>query len=335
MAHNLMIKNGKAQMMYVGQPPWHGLGTKLDRPATAVEAIQAAGLDWKVRKVPLWACEGTNNAKVLRYEAVVPESRWGLQDCPVFGVVGTDYHPLQNAEAFAFFDSIVGHGAAVYHTAGALGEGEQVWILAKLPGMIEVTASDGLEKYVLLSTGHDGRTCLRMILTPVRVVCQNTLTLALQSGEEVTRAYHTRDMERQLTGVQLKVRALLAGFEDIQEACRAMARKPLDQHGMAEYVAEVFPHPDPLPANGKVPAWITEDRANCTLLFHEGLGNAAADVKGTLWAAYNGVTEYVDHWRERGDGQHMRNVCFGRGYQIKARAYSVACRLARIGNAGA
>jgi phage/plasmid-like protein (TIGR03299 family) len=323
MAHKLYIENGKAHMMYAGQTPWHGLGTQLAGPATSAEAIKAAGLDWKVRKVPLYAIEGSGTAHVPQYSAVVPEDRWGKPDCPVFGIVGKDYHPLQNIEAFEFFDSIVGQKVAMYHTAGALGKGEHVWILAKLPGKIEVTNSDILDKYVLLSTGHDGRTCVRVTLTPVRVVCQNTLTLALRSGEAIARAYHTSGMDRQLTSARQQVQTLMKGFDTMQSAFRAMAKRKMDANAAKSFVEKVFPLPEDQ-ADRKVPAWILEDRANCIHLFYNGLGNADPAVKETLWAAYNGVTEYVDHWRDRGDRQHMYGVCFGSGFQIKSRAYERA-----------
>lgn len=326
MAHNLYIENGNAHMMYVGQLPWHKLGTPLHEPATSAEAIKAAGLDWTVRKVPLYAIEGQGVAHVPRYYGVAPEDRWGKPDCPVFGIVSEDYHPLQNVEAFDFFDSIVGQKVAMYHTAGALGKGEHVWILAKLPGTMEITSSDALDKYVLLSTGHDGRTCVRVILTPVRVVCQNTLTLALQSGEEIARAYHTRSMNRQLDSARQKVQALMKGFDTMQASFRAMAKRKMDVAAAKAYVERVFPIPEDL-ADRKVPAWIIEDRANCVYLFHSGKGNDDPAAKETLWAAYNGITEYVDHWRDRSERQHMYTVCLGRGFQIKSRAFSEALQM--------
>jgi phage/plasmid-like protein (TIGR03299 family) len=323
MAHNLFIENGKAHMMYAGQPPWHGLGTQLAEPATSAEAIKAAGLDWKVRKVPLFAIEGTGVVPVSQYFGIAPEDRWGKPDCPIFGIVGKDYHPLQNSEAFEFFDSIVGQKVAMYHTAGALGKGEHVWILAKLSGMMEVTPSDVMEKYVLLSTGHDGRTCVKVILTPVRVVCQNTLSLALKSGDEIARAYHTPSIDRQLDSARKEVQALMKGFDAMQKAFQSMAKYTMTESKVNEYVNRVFPLPKDL-TDRKAPEWILEDRANCVHLFHSGIGNDLPGVKETLWAAYNGVTEYVDHWRDRGDREHMYAVCFGRGFQIKSQAYKEA-----------
>lgn len=126
---------GRAAMMFVGQPPWHGLGTRLDAPATAAQAIAAARLDWDVVKTPLLAFDGSVYHPLPGRFAVVRRDWLGRDDRPAFGVVGPDYTPLQNRDAFAFLDDLVGRGAAAYHTAGALGAaGGRVWILAKLAG---------------------------------------------------------------------------------------------------------------------------------------------------------------------------------------------------------
>ncbi len=118
MAHEIHTADGRASMMYVGETPWHGLGKKLDNPATAAEAIKAANLDWSVCKQPIYR-EGTSQPIKDKF-AVVRADKLKDADCPVFGIVGNSYTPLQNSKAFEFFDSIVGEKkAAIYHTAGA------------------------------------------------------------------------------------------------------------------------------------------------------------------------------------------------------------------------
>ena len=107
MGHDIWIEKNQAAIMYVGNPPWHGLGTKLDRPATAEEAIKAAKLDWSVRMVPIWTGEGRSQYLVRNRYGIVPTDRWGHERCPVFGVVSRGYTPLQNREAFEFFDPLL------------------------------------------------------------------------------------------------------------------------------------------------------------------------------------------------------------------------------------
>ena len=149
MAHNLLIQNGQASMFYIDEVPWHGLGVKLNGPATAQQAIQAANLDWPVIKLPLTA--GSKHIPVPDKFAVVRKTGNLVQKSdPVLGVVGKDYTPLQNREAFQFFDPIVGQNAAIYHTAGALGQGERVWILAKLPDAVENPKYQAQREWLLL-----------------------------------------------------------------------------------------------------------------------------------------------------------------------------------------
>jgi phage/plasmid-like protein (TIGR03299 family) len=177
MPHELATTaDGRTAMMYCGEPPWHGLGTRLDAPATAEEAINAAGLNYEVRLTPLATADGLD---VPQRKAVV---RYDTQE--VLGVVGNDYVPVQNREAFGFLDAVVAGGGLRYHTAGGLGRGERVWMLAKLPEQIRVKNSDDLvDQFLLLSNAHNGTAALRTFFTPIRVVCANTLAVAHRRGE--------------------------------------------------------------------------------------------------------------------------------------------------------
>ncbi len=130
MAHDLATIDGRASMMYVGTKPWHGLGVELGAPATAAEATQAAGLDYDVELAPLCTRDGI---PVPQRKAVI---RGDTQEA--LGVVGNNYVPIQNRHCFNFLDAVVADGGLKYHTAGALGRGEWVWLLAKLPDHIRV-----------------------------------------------------------------------------------------------------------------------------------------------------------------------------------------------------
>lgn len=175
MTHNLATTNDRTAMMYAGDVPWHGLGTRLAEPATAEEAIREASLDYQVELDRMTTSSG---APIPRRKAVV---RRDTGD--VLGVVGNAFVPVQNRECFSFLDQVVADGEVCYHTAGALGRGERIWLLAKLPNEIRIKNSDDVtEKYLLLSNSHDGTSALRVFFTPIRVVCQNTLTLAERRG---------------------------------------------------------------------------------------------------------------------------------------------------------
>jgi phage/plasmid-like protein (TIGR03299 family) len=150
MPHNLAKTNGKIAMMYAGEVPWHRLGTKLDQPATAREAIHAAGLDYLVELKPLETSEG--NEVPIRKATVRTDTN------EVLGVVGNGYIPVQNFQAFGFLDAVVADGGLRYHTAGALGRGERIWMLAKLPGHIQVkNSADIVDKFFCFLTPTTGR----------------------------------------------------------------------------------------------------------------------------------------------------------------------------------
>lgn len=326
MAHEIYIENGRASMMYVGEVPWHGLGTRLSRPATSAEAIRAANLDWEVEKKLLIAVGGMVMQPTGKY-AVVRKDLWGRTDCPIFGFVGKDYTPLQNREAFAFFDSIVGKGAAIYHTAGALGQGERVWILAKLPGYIEVAGTDITDKYLLLSNSHDGNSAVQIKFTPIRVVCNNTLTLALRQGPPAVWVPHTKDIHKRLEQAKLTLGIIHRGYEEIEKAFQSMARVEMDEQRLRKYLHQVFPEP----GNQEDRAAAQEaarHRNWAAYFFENGKGNDKPGIQGTLWAAYNGITEYVDHCRKpkstQSDDRRLNSLWFGEGAQIKARAYRAA-----------
>ncbi|MEI6291932.1 MAG: DUF932 domain-containing protein, partial [Chloroflexota bacterium] len=200
MPHNLFTDpiTGQTAMMYVGITPWHSLGTKLNNPPKSDDAIISAGLDWRVEKYPLVAKTPHGNIEINDRFAVMREDFKDRPQPHFFAIVSKDYEPLQNIEAFQFFDDIVGRKEAIYETAGALGSGERVWILAKLPESIRVVGDDICDKYLLLSNSHDGKSSVQIKFTPIRVVCQNTLTMALSHGTTV-RIPHNQNIRKRLS----------------------------------------------------------------------------------------------------------------------------------------
>lgn len=323
MAHNLEIRNGEASMFYVDEPPWHGLGRQLSKPATAKEAIVAANLDWEVMKVPLYAESGNGRICLEDRFGIVRKDLPPGQDCKVLGIVGSQYTPLQNVEAFTFFDPIVGEAAAIYHTAGVLGGGERIWILAKLPDHIRVVGDDIVDKYLLLSNSHDGTSSVQVKFTPIRVVCENTLTMALSEGRTV-RVAHTRHLHYRLRRAERLLGIVHARFNDIEEAFTAMAKVQMGNGRLREYLKLVYSDPKD-PEDEKARKRVHVSRARAEYFFANGKGNGQDRVKGTLWAAYNGIAELVDHQQtQQDDERRLDSIWFGNGYMTKARAFSIA-----------
>ncbi len=261
--------------------------------------------------------------------AIVRGDKQDKADCPVFGIVGSGYTPLQNTEAFKFFDDIVGKGAAIYHTAGALGKGERIWILAKMPEGIEVVDDDIAEKFLLLSNSHDGKSSVQIKFTPIRVVCQNTLTMALSRGPTV-RVAHFSNLKERLRQAEQLLGIVNRRFDELADNFQAMVKKSIDRPELVKYLTAVFPEPrdggdHDSPRFQNSLQRCRENRLWASYFFEAGKGNTTGRAKGTLWAAYNGVTEFIDQ-RETGrmPEKRLESVWFGDGYFVKARAFNLA-----------
>lgn len=308
-------------MFYHGARPWHGLGTALDHPATAAEAIKVAGLDWRVDLMP--AC--VDGFHIPRAWGVVRMDRRE----PI-AVVGARYAPVQNAEAFTFFDGIVGEGKAAYETAGALDHGRRIWLLAKLPGDVWITSSDNVGKYLLLTNSHDGGSALRAMFTPIRVVCQNTLLAALDGGKgNGISIRHVGDVLGRAREAQRLLGITAKYYDAFGDQARAFAQHSLTREALARYFHDLVP--DPKDAN---PARAITTRETLHRLFEVGKGNALPGVRGTVWAALNAVTEYVDHERPTrltiGGNERLKRFessLFGSGAALKERAWNKALTL--------
>lgn len=327
MAHNLSIKNGRAQMFYYGEKPWHGLGTELNAPATAKEAIKAAQLDYIVEKQPLITMVGNQQVHVPEKKATVR-----MDTRQVLGVVGDGYRVIQNTEAFSFFDTVVGEGQAVYHTAGALGQGERIWILAKLPKDLIIAREDIVEKYLILTNSHDGTSALKLYFSPVRVVCQNTLVMSLKDSRDGITIRHSGDIKskadeaRRILGISLKF------YQEFGEVVDRLVEHKMTVKSAEGYFDNVVFGMDPENRDSKV---LINRRNDLLTLFERGKGNDIPEVKHSAWAALNACTEYSDHYRtikgEKEDrSNRLNSIWFGAAAAFKRTAYNEICKVVGI-----
>jgi len=324
MAHNLSVTNGKTAMMYTGEVPWHHLGTKLDHPATAREAIEAAGLSYLVELKSLKTNDGQ---EVSTRKATVR-----TDTNQVLGIVGNGYVPCQNSQCFGFLDSIVADGGLRYHTAGALGKGEKVWMLAKLPGNIRVKNSDDIvDKFLLLSSSHDGSAALRVYFTPIRVVCQNTLALAERRSQgQGVSILHKGDLQTKIKEAQEILGLATRFYDDAEERINRLASYYPTPSQLSTYFKEIYPDPE----EGKDNTRATNIRQELHRLFEEGIGHDAPDIKHSSWMAFNAVTEFVDHIRPgRGTNdvdrasRRLDSIWFGSGARLKEKAWDLALQM--------
>lgn len=327
MAHQIETGvNGTARMMYTGETPWHGLGTKLDAPPTVAEGIKAAGLDWAVRLDPLYRCLPSENGLVASMAvdayATVRES-----DETTLGVVGPRYQPLQNIDAFKFFDPFLESKAATLHTAGCLDGGRRVWVLAHVAGSkTEIVPGDRVDSFILLSNSHDGTLAVRVGFTPIRVVCANTLASAHKDlGSKLLRVRHTKSVTETLDMIRDVMGLVQREFRATTEQYRALAARHVNASDLRKYVRRVLE----LPEDASKDSTRSRNQIGAIIRRAEiGDGQDMPLVRGTYWAAYNGITEWLS--RERGHNRDSRldSLWFGSSAEMSRRALELALSMA-------
>ena len=324
MAHELATVNGRTSMMYTGEVPWHGLGTRLDAPATARETIQAAGLDYDVKLSDMTTTDGI---PVPSKKAVV---RTDTNE--VLGVVGNSYVPVQNRQAFGFLDAIAAEEGIRYHTAGALRRGERIWLLSKLPGSIRVKNSEDVtEKYLLLSNSHDGTSALRVFFTPIRVCCANTLAMADRNGKsEGIAIRHQGNLPAKVREAQEVLGLARRYYDDLEIRLDFLAGHQPTAAQLGRYFEALYA--DPADGSNSRARNVRDALYN---LFERGKGQEIPAIRHSSWAAFNAVTEFIDHHRStRGRTDHERgsnrldSAWFGSGNKLKQHAFRLALDMA-------
>lgn len=358
MAHELAERSngtGKA-MVYTGEAPWHGFGKRLSEPPTAREAIVEAGLDYEVASVPMFADLERVQPESLRlalktaavqrdpipdddrYRIAVPTQYLNVRtdNLEPLGVVSDRYRVVQNDAAFDFLDSLVAAGELRYEIAGALGKGERVWMLARMPGDLLLPGDDRTSRYLLLSNSHDGGTALRVHFTPVRVVCANTLCAALgRAGASGFTFRHVGNIEDKLNEAR-KVLGLAARyFDDFHAQAQNLAAAVLSDAQREAYFLALYPDPE----KGD-PAKQRQVRMTLWGLLDRGKGADLESARGTAWGLYNATAEYVDHHVPSRDSDGLpaaqrrwQDSVWGEGSRVKSRAFDLALATAGLGSA--
>lgn len=307
-------------MAFAGATPWHGLGTVLaEEDTTSVTvACAKAGLDWPVETVPLVTAD--------RQELVTHVAVRRASDNRVLGVVGPRYVPLQNKDAFGWFQPFLDGGEAKLETAGALRQGSRIWVLVKLNrDPLVVATGDEVEKYILLSHSHDGSLAVRVGFVPIRVVCSNTMALAHDSqASKLIRVRHSHSVHENLANIRQVMDTANAEFEATAEQYRLLARKSINGDDLKKYVNRVLRIEDSI-----TPSTRLKNIANQIVgLAEAGRGNDIPSVRGTLWTGYNAVSEYLGYNRGRSQAKRLDSLWFGEAAAINKHALEVALDMA-------
>ena len=339
MAHELMNDNA---MFYVGQTPWHGLGKKLEIEPSTEEALKLSGLDWEVFKTETYIRLGVDKKPGLRYfnHFNTKETYHNTNYCctyrlakdvvkdtlapVILGHVSERYEVLQNKDAFQPFDEVLLDHGYTYETAGAVKDGQKIWILAKAPYSNEI-GSDKIDRYVLLFNSHNGSTGVTMKPTMVRVVCNNTLEYALNSqSDNGISLRHTTGVKDRLNTLTEALRTCDADVDKALEIMRRMNEEKITDETMTKYFETVFPtlvnresesyHPT---TKRKIPNFAKPHYEALVTNYRYGMGNNGK----TMWDAYNAITEYIDHTKNYADP--ISSIGFGWGKNTKQNAFKI------------
>ena len=335
MSHEISDVGFGAEMYSgAGKTPWHRLGTVIEGVATAEEALGLAKLDWLVEQRELKMFDPAADGEFVIPDKVANVRKDAEGNDVYLGTVGKGYSILQNRDAFGILDAVLANGQAFVETAGALREGRRVWVLCRLPEDFTVGNEDTIRQYFLLTTAHDGTQACRMLLTPVRVVCNNTLTCALQMGADDGIAIkHSGDMEQKVSiaaGLLAKARDY---YGNLQKVFDGFLRTRLNEREARAYFRTVYPKPTDKGKTGRSKTiW---DGRQSDLWRNYNRGRGAELSRGTVWGAYNAVTEFVDHTqyedskRDKGEGR-MASLLWGAGKQVKEQAFTLAESLVSV-----
>jgi len=356
MSHNLNFENGKHSYYGVGELPWHKHGTTVELPVSNTEARTLAGLDWEPVKMPLY-----------RQDMEAIESHFAIirsDNQKSLGVVTKQYEPVQNTQLFDWLEGLDGFADVVIETAGCLGAGETVWIMARCDGLSFDIRGDEHVPYMLLANGHVGNRKLQIMPTGVRVVCANTLAMASQGAltkESEGFAFngnlsqgfalrHTSKIHDMMTNIQEAYAKTTASWKATEEVMRHLADKPLTE----EKIGRLFNEPFEKTKN-------KNGDENNLISFINGSGEADQDeadegvraaaikaaregklrsilaseectrfgTRATLFAGLNAVTSYLDHDTDRTqDASRFASAMFGERERTKRKAFKIAVELA-------
>lgn len=315
MAHNVET------MAYAGNVPWHGLGVPVSNDLTPDQMMKKAGVDWTVSEQQAFI-EFNGERMPTGQKALVRNT-----DGKILTNVGENWNPVQNEEAFDFFHEYVMAGDMEMHTAGSLKDGQIVWALAKIKDSFELFKGDTVESYLLFSNPHQYGKSIDVRFTPIRVVCNNTLTFALDSkSERQVKVGHRSVFNPGMVKEQLGIAT--DKMAKYQEIAAFLGSKRFTQESYIDYINEVFPRSsDKRVRDGMTTA---ESLSRNAKLCYDALETqpGANYAEGSWWQAFNSITYITDHVQGRSQENRLANSWFGYNQARKRDALQTAIKYA-------
>ena len=341
MAHNINFneQTGKHSFFSVKEKAWHGLGQIVSDYPTSAEAITHAGLYYTVEKRRLFTYDNENNIANEDTDIIIPEievpnfyATMRTDTEQVLGVVGKDYEVIQNVDAFGFFDAIVSGDGILYETAGALGRGERIFITAKLPNYIIVGDDDLIERYLFLTTSHDGYGSITAAFTPVRIVCANTLNAAMHHRTNSIKIRHTANAKERLEQAHKVMGISNKLSEDLEGIFNQWAKVRITDREVKKLIQlAMIPNKEVLQ---NIQRGQTDELSTCFKNMVDNVYEYALTsptqqtqtTKGTVFGAYNAVTGYFQNVRAyKDDEAKLKSLLFGGTGQQRTQAAFRLC----------
>jgi len=320
MAHEIEFVDGVAQHAYAGEAPWHRLGTKVSNDLTPIQMMQAAGLDWEVEEYESYINIDGKQVSTGQKSLV------RKPDAKILTNVGENWFPVQNETAFEFFNEFILAGDMEMHTAGSLKGGRYVWALAKVKESFDIFGGDQVDSYMLFANPHQYGKAVDVRFTPVRVVCNNTLTFALdKSSNRAVKVGHRTAFDAD--AVKVTMGLAHEKFAKYKEMAEFLGSRKFKVKDLIRYYDEVFP----LTSGKEKRKELTKDTLSrgaklCYAALETQPGAEFAE--GSWWQALNSVTYYTDHVQGRSEDGRLYNQWFGINQARKLKAATKAVEYA-------
>ena len=266
-------------MMYVRTVPWHGLGTRVEEAPTSADALRLAGLDWEVEGKPVFTEAGV---LIPDYKATTRSS-----DGSVLGIVGDHYTVVQNREAFAFTDALIGEGVT-YETAGSLKGGRQIWLLARMPA--RKILGDAFQPYLCFTNSHDGSGAVRACMTPIRVVCSNTLNMALRGAQRSWSTPHKGNVTSRIEEARQTLELADRYLVRLEEAADQLANEKMPEASVQSALNTLIPISEDASDRQRRTAENAREEIIVCMLRPD-----VAQFFGTKYGFINAVSDFVGH----------------------------------------
>ena len=300
-------------MAYAGETPWHGLGIPVHNDLTPDQMLVKAGLDWTVDKIPSFI--NINGEQIQTGQQALVRS----SDNSILSMVSDDWNPCQNHEAFEFNDFVM-EGDMEMHTAGSLKQGKNVWALAKVKDSFEILGGDKVESYLLFSNPHEYGRCIDIRFTPIRVVCNNTLTLSLAGKSDLmVRLTHRSTLDAAMVKQTLGIASKKLGTD--KDMAEFLASKTYTTESVVEYLKEVFPS-----LTKKDNSIMSRPATQAFEVLETQPG--AEFGKNSFWQAFNATTYVVDHVLGHSQETRLQSAWYGDNRKRKLVALEKAVEFA-------